>query len=745
MKRRGKRSYCPRCVVRATLSLPSSSALVDMAGAPSAEEISPHFPDFEIVELIGAGAMGLVYLARQIKLDRLVALKLLPADEAVLHAEWVERFEREARSLARINHTDFVQVFDQGKVAGWFFIVLEYVDGPDLSRVIRNQGPLSPARAIALFTRLCRSLDEAHKLGIVHRDLKPANLLLSRDESSLKVADFGLAKHIDHPDFAFTLTQDQAALGTPYYMAPEQREGSGKVDQRADIYSLGVVFYEMLTGELPSAGHFKPPSQLAAVSARYDAVILKALEPDPTDRYADLSEMLAALERARQPRKLPPFVIPLAILLLGVVTLLGIQAATSSDNDQKVEAVEPSTPPGFDWSEAIMVPSPHPDEGGFFGWYSDSVGELLVVSAPGKGLFSPQSDVPGRVYLMRFDGEQKPTILSSLQAPVPAKKDHFGLALDLSPDGSTMLVSSRLLRDQQPSTSVVYVYERTGEDLGNWDLSQTLTFEEEFGAADTPVRAFCNNQWLVVGSPDLPPGKSVQIYHRPAGEWVYHSTLAPSSELSKTCQFGFVAKFDGDDLYLSAFRENRNGNVRSGALLLFGLDEQKQWKELQLITAGNPGSFSWFGLDWGLTGENQLAVGAWGVDTGRGKVSIFSRERATVPWDYQEELQSANPKAKAFGQQLNGDGQGMLAALAFHDAKGLNNMAEDLDSFGTIYATEGGTVHQVLTFKPPHKESWLGRLVFTESHLIVPSPDWRSGETNHSGKIYLIPKASLRH
>ncbi|MFP6898744.1 MAG: serine/threonine-protein kinase [Roseibacillus sp.] len=116
-------------------------------------------------------------------------------------------------------------------------------------------------RAITLFSSLCQSLAEAHRLGIVHRDLKPANLLLESDEA-LKVADFGLAKVLDRPDYAFTLTNDQAALGTPYYMAPEQREGSADVDQRTDISSLGVVFYEMLTGELPT-GHFKPPSQLA--------------------------------------------------------------------------------------------------------------------------------------------------------------------------------------------------------------------------------------------------------------------------------------------------------------------------------------------------------------------------------------------------------------------------------------------------------------------------------------------------
>ena len=272
-------STCPRCLLGAGLPEDAEDT------APAA--VAPLFPELEIEGVIGRGGMGVVYKARQKRLDRVVALKLLPA---ALQDEpgFAERFEREARTLARLDHPSIVRVHDSGEREGRYYFVMEFVDGPNLRRAI-DTGALGPADALRIVPQICEALQYAHDRGVVHRDIKPENVLLDA-QGQIKVTDFGLAKLLDHDPADASLTRSGQVMGTLRYMAPEQYRTPDDVDHRADIYSLGVVFYEMLTGEVPM-GRFEPPSERVAVDVRIDDVVLRTLERERERRYQRAEEV----------------------------------------------------------------------------------------------------------------------------------------------------------------------------------------------------------------------------------------------------------------------------------------------------------------------------------------------------------------------------------------------------------------------------------------------------------------------
>ncbi len=294
---------CPRCLMKSARretaptddtesetasDVPTSATPPGRFIPPKPQELAAQFPHLDIIEHLGQGGMGAVYRARQKHLDRLVALKILPP-EVGQEAAFAERFTREARSLARLNHPYIVTVYDFGRtVEGLYFFIMEFVEGTDLRHVIQA-AKLSPREALAIVPQICEALQFAHDEGIVHRDIKPENILLDK-KGRVKIADFGLAKILDSPATVYTLTQAGQRMGTPHYMAPEQIEHPDQVDHRADIFSLGVVFYEMLTNELP-IGRFAPPSQKVKVDVRLDEVVLHALEKEPDRRYQYASEV----------------------------------------------------------------------------------------------------------------------------------------------------------------------------------------------------------------------------------------------------------------------------------------------------------------------------------------------------------------------------------------------------------------------------------------------------------------------
>ena len=268
---------------------------------PEIASIADLFPHLEFQSVLGRGGMGAVYKVRQVKLDRVAALKIIRPDTATDPA-FAERFNREARTLAKLNHPHIVGIYDFGEVdfkdpassdvVPLYYFLMEFVDGVNLRQIIQSQ-PLPSAQALAIVPQVCKALQFAHDHGIVHRDIKPENILLNKT-GHVKIADFGLAKFgADAADF--TLTATHQILGTVRYMAPEQMARSSNVDHRADIYSLGVVLYEMLTGEIP-AGAFEPPSTRAAVDSRLDAVVLRAMASDPGRRYQSVSEVASHVD-----------------------------------------------------------------------------------------------------------------------------------------------------------------------------------------------------------------------------------------------------------------------------------------------------------------------------------------------------------------------------------------------------------------------------------------------------------------
>ena len=243
--------------------------------------------------LIGVGGMGVVYRATRIDDGVEVAFKVLYDSHEWRREEFVARFEREARALKKLEHPGIVRILDSGRQDDLYFIVTEYVDGADLAQRLRSK-PLELAEIVSVMVQTCQALSFAHQSGIVHRDIKPANIMVADD--AVKVLDFGLAQMIGGDSQFSTLTRTDLAMGTFNYLSPEQRTNAKQVDQRSDIFSLGVVFFEMLTGTLP-LGNFQPPSRLRPdVDKRCDQVVARSLSADPADRYQTVDELAADIE-----------------------------------------------------------------------------------------------------------------------------------------------------------------------------------------------------------------------------------------------------------------------------------------------------------------------------------------------------------------------------------------------------------------------------------------------------------------
>lgn len=254
-------------------------------------------PGYELLEVLGRGGMGEVWKAHQKSLGRLVAVKVLPSRLAK-DAEFVVRFEKEATALASLNHPNIVQIIDRGVVSEHYFFAMEFVEGKSL-RALMTEGITHPDQALRMILQVLTAMDYAHRKNIVHRDLKPENILLG-EGGHIKIADFGLVGiRGEKPHVQLTATS--VAMGTVNYMAPEQRRDAKNVDARADIFSVGVILYELLTGELP-LGRFRMPSEkMRGVDVRLDAILHRALETEVQDRYASAQEMLTDLQALTAP------------------------------------------------------------------------------------------------------------------------------------------------------------------------------------------------------------------------------------------------------------------------------------------------------------------------------------------------------------------------------------------------------------------------------------------------------------
>ncbi len=320
---------------------------------------------YELQELVGTGGMSSVYRAHDRLLERDVALKVLHS-QFTADTDYVERFRREARSVAQLSHPNIVTVIDRGEQEERQYIVFEYVHGENLKSLVEREGPLPEQDAVRLTLQIARALGFAHEHGLVHRDVKPQNVLLNGDGEA-KVTDFGIARSLDVKG---GLTQTGTVMGTSDYIAPEQARGS-KVDAQSDVYSLGAVLYELLAGEVPFPGdnfvavalrHINepPPSvreRRPDVSPRLDAVIRRAMAKEPRDRFGSMEELCAELNACLGPETAAsgaetmvvptrrrgqhaprhpagrPTIGPLILLLAGLAVLAGILAAVFALTD----------------------------------------------------------------------------------------------------------------------------------------------------------------------------------------------------------------------------------------------------------------------------------------------------------------------------------------------------------------------------------------------------------------------------
>jgi eukaryotic-like serine/threonine-protein kinase len=341
---------------------------------------------YELEELVGTGGMSSVYRARDKLLERDVALKVMH-DRYTADGDYVERFRREARAVAQLSHPSIVTVIDRGEQDGRQFIVFEYVDGENLKSLVEREGPLPEREAVELALQIARALGFAHEHGLVHRDVKPQNVLLNGDGAA-KVTDFGIARSLDVQG---GLTQTGTVMGTSDYIAPEQARGQ-RVDAQSDVYSLGAVLYELLTGEVPfPADNFvavamrhinEPPPSVRErrpdVSPRLDAAIRRAMAKEPRDRFRSMDELcdeltavLAADDDAATgaqtvvvaPRRPParargdrPTVGPVILFLAGLAVLAGVLAAVFAFTDAGEKLTRRVTHKPKPAASAVAVP-----------------------------------------------------------------------------------------------------------------------------------------------------------------------------------------------------------------------------------------------------------------------------------------------------------------------------------------------------------------------------------------------------
>jgi serine/threonine protein kinase len=258
--------------------------------APAPEQLAPLFPGYKIEDLIATGGMGAVYRAVQLSLDRTVAIKILPrefgADDSFRGS-----FESEAKAMARLNHPNLIGVYDFGEVDGMLYILMEFVPCKSLFHSAYGKA-IAPLDAARIVSEVCHGLAHAHEAHIIHRDIKPGNILLDA-QSRPKIGDFGLARPINRK-----VEDGETIFGTPHYTAPEVVSSPQSVDARADIFSIGVVLHELLTGKLPNDDP-RPPSTIVACDPRFDSIVRRATHPSPELRYHSAAEMASDLDAIR--------------------------------------------------------------------------------------------------------------------------------------------------------------------------------------------------------------------------------------------------------------------------------------------------------------------------------------------------------------------------------------------------------------------------------------------------------------
>jgi eukaryotic-like serine/threonine-protein kinase len=446
---------CPRCLLLDFhAGRDESPQAADAKGFPADEELAAELPGFELIAVLGRGGAGVVWSAVERELNRTVAIKVLHNVSRDL--DFVDRFVREARVMAMLNHPNIMSIYSFGRTrSNHCYLVMEMVEGRDLNKLM-DQGPLSPSQIAAIAYDVCSALCHAHQQGCVHRDIKPGNILID-SSGRVKVADFGLAR-MAVTDISTTLTARGWAVGTPHYIAPEQARGHGLEDQRADIYSVGVMLYQMLTGKLPR-GMFQRPSAQRRVDRRYDRIVIKCLQEDPAKRYQSMNQLLTDLQPIREDHD-PAFLahvkaaklatrwkrrsemaVAVAVsLVMGVImadlvrewlhlpTAENARPSFTKDGIQETELVSQLSGENFAITRKFRLQPPSLTNGSFFGKSLALNGEWLAVGAP-----DDRSRSHGGVYLFQWKPEVDWVLVQLLRQPIGSTVARYGYDVELSP------------------------------------------------------------------------------------------------------------------------------------------------------------------------------------------------------------------------------------------------------------------------------------------------------------------------
>ena len=305
--RKGTRPHLQELLIQHGFVTPSQLTRLNMAlDEDSMYRPAQQIPGFQIQSKVGQGAMAVVFKAKQLSLDRIVAIKVLPKRLSE-NPEFVERFYKEGKAAARLNHPNIVQAYDVGESSGYHYFVMEFIDGDTIYEHVTDNKPLEEREALRIILQSAKALQHAHAQGLIHRDVKPKNIMLT-EGGVVKLADMGLAREVG--DYATAAAEAGRAYGTPYYISPEQIRGDIHIDCRADIYALGATFYHMVTGRVPFDGstpssvmrkHLKeplvPPDHInSRLSAGIGEIIEVMMAKDPNDRYPSTEELITDLE-----------------------------------------------------------------------------------------------------------------------------------------------------------------------------------------------------------------------------------------------------------------------------------------------------------------------------------------------------------------------------------------------------------------------------------------------------------------
>jgi len=353
-------------VTRSQVKRLAEQGLLDDSMTRSARQI----PGYEILGKVGQGAMATVWKARQLSLDRIVAIKILPKRFSD-NPEFVERFYKEGKAAAKLNHPNIVQAIDVGEAGGYHYFVMEYVDGHTVYDELAKGKVYDEQEALDIIIQVAKALSHAHKRGLIHRDVKPKNIMITKD-GVVKLADLGLVRQVGDKEAA--MAEAGRAYGTPYYISPEQIRGEVDIDARADIYSLGATFYHMVTGRVPFDGptpsavmhkHLKepliPPDHInTSLSAGVAEVIEVMMAKNRDERYASADDLLLDLEAVK--RGEPPLQARKKVdpkLLASLAKAERAAAEQEERQEQQItapEAAEPAPLPArTDWTVTIVL------------------------------------------------------------------------------------------------------------------------------------------------------------------------------------------------------------------------------------------------------------------------------------------------------------------------------------------------------------------------------------------------------